>query len=73
MARVVRLTGFGALLVLALVVIFLVAAAFLALKIIIWLLPVVIVALTALVLIYIFNRPPKKRSRNIDAQFRVKD
>ena len=72
MSRIVRLSGSIALLVVACVIIFLVAATYLAIKIVLWLLPLIIVAVAAWVLLYVFNRPPKKPSKNIDVEFRVK-
>ena len=69
--KIVRFSGLTALVVLGIIFLFLIAAAILALKIIIWLLPVVIIVVAAWVLIYIFNRP-KKKSDHIDAEFRIK-
>ncbi len=70
--RIVRLSGMVALLVVACVIIFLVAAAYLAIKIILWLLPLIIVAIAAWVLLYVFNKPPKKQSPHLDVAFKVK-
>lgn len=68
----VRAGGWTAVFVLGAVVLFLLAAAIIAVKIIIWLLPLIIVAVAALALLYIFNRPPKKQGP-IDVEYTVKN
>jgi len=70
--RVVRLSGGIVLLAFALVLLIIIAAVYLAFKILLWLLPLIIVAVAAWAILYIFNKPPKERSGHIDAEFRIK-
>ena len=67
----IRVVGITALLGLCLIVLVILASIYLAVRIILWLLPVIIVVAAALVLLYLFNKP-RRRKNWIDADFRVK-
>ena len=71
MIRRFRVIGFGVFVALGLLFLFLLAAAYLALKILLWLLPFIIVVVAVWALMTVFNKPRKKKDA-LDVKFKVK-